>query len=65
MVDDEIQSRVEAGTNKDEVVHKTEFEPEAGKIIFPDSDEQLVANSEGAQWDVSEPTKITSLHYHS
>ncbi|XP_060568887.1 next to BRCA1 gene 1 protein-like isoform X2 [Ruditapes philippinarum] len=52
MVDDEIQSRVEAGTNKDEVVHKTESELEASKIIFPDSSEQFVANSEGAQWEV-------------
>ncbi|XP_053386661.1 next to BRCA1 gene 1 protein-like isoform X2 [Mercenaria mercenaria] len=57
-VDDEYQSRAEAGnksvevgTNVDEAIQTPEIKSEPSKILFPDSNEQLVANSEGVQWE--------------
>lgn len=50
--DDDNQS-AKVGTNVDETVKIPLLEPETSKIIFPDSNEQLVAVEEGVQWEVS------------
>lgn len=49
--ENDVDQSANVGTSVDEIVLTPVTEREPSKIIFPDSYEQLVANSEGVQWE--------------